>query len=215
MNEKEILAAELLSQIRNSLHFLPTSDSSVSNLFLLYLLNDIIVNKRRNIIEFGSGISTIYISKVLSDYNVDANFISIEENSQWAEIVSQIIDQNKLSFKPRIILSPLKPSRLALNDLNWYDEQLLSSEIFNYKFDLVVIDGPSAWKPGQELARFPAIPFLFKNISENVSIFLDDAKREGEQKIQNLWKQTFGYSFDIFNDDFALVQIGTFYNIKF
>lgn len=214
MNEKQILASEMLSQVRNSMKYLPFTDSSVSNLFLIYIINDIILNGRRSILEFGSGISTIYISKVLSDYNIDVEFFSIEEDKTWADIVVKLIEQNNISLKPNIVVAALKPSKNSLDNLDWYDEKVIGEAVRGKKFDMLIIDGPSAWKPGFQYARYPALPYIVKNLYQNASIFLDDANRDGEKQIVQLWMQQFGLQFHIVEDDFAFANIGNYFNIR-
>ncbi len=214
MNLKEIYAAEMLSGMRNKLRYLPATDSAVSNLFLVYVLNDIILNKRRNVLEFGSGISTVYISKLIEEYNLRAEFISVDESGEWSKTVNDIIDKNKINFKPEIINAPLKQCSYAIGNLEWYDEKLLGTLLAGKSFDLLIIDGPSAWKQGFELARYPALPFLAKSMKSNCAVFLDDAGRDGEKKVLELWKKQSGAGFETVNEDFAYIQIGNHNNIK-
>mgnify|MGYP006304379831 CR=1 FL=1 len=214
MNLKEIYAADMLSGMRNKLNYMPVTDSAVSNLFLVYILNDIILNKRRSIIEFGSGISTVYISKLIYEYNLSTEFISVDESGEWSKTVNDIIDKNRINYKPELITAPLKPCAYALGNLDWYDEKLLGTLLAGKSFDLLIIDGPSAWKQGFELARYPALPFLAKSMKSRCAVFLDDAGRDGEKKVLELWKEQSGAEFETVNEDFAFIQIGNHNNIK-
>ena len=54
---------------------------------------------------------------------------------------------------------------------------------------MLVIDGP----PGfiQKHSRYPALPLLFSQLANNCVIFLDDAGREDEKEIIDLWNNEY------------------------
>jgi hypothetical protein len=60
-----------------------------------------------------------------------------------------------------------------------------------------VVDGPAAWEPGRELARYPALPFFNKQLATNATIVLDDISRAGEQQIIARWHSEFGREFEV------------------
>ncbi|NND61781.1 MAG: hypothetical protein HKN48_01165, partial [Flavobacteriaceae bacterium] len=53
-------------------------------------------------------------------------------------------------------------------------------------FDLVIVDGPSAAENAE--VRFPAFPFIYDRLKTSFIVFLDDIRREGEQKIFKNWE---------------------------
>ncbi len=69
----------------------------------------------------------------------------------------------------------------------WYD---LSGVGAGALFDLVIVDGPPAWK-GDRLARLPALYELRKHLGENGVLVLDDAGRDGEAEIARQWQRDF------------------------
>ena len=55
--------------------------------------------------------------------------------------------------------------------------------------DLLVVDGP----PGniQSLSRYPALPLLYRHLSDRSIVILDDGHRDDEKKIVALWEKEF------------------------
>ena len=50
---------------------------------LVSLLNEIIINKRNTIIEFGAGISTIMPGRLSKMNNLSTVIVSVKENFNW------------------------------------------------------------------------------------------------------------------------------------
>ena len=63
--------------------------------------------------------------------------------------------------------------------------------------DLLLVDGPPAYRPEIALARYPAGPYFAPRLSQRCAVFLDDAGREGEQAkaIAGRWQQELGLRF--------------------
>jgi hypothetical protein len=178
---------------------LPWTSSSLRPSALVKILNDIIVNRKTNIIEFGSGISTVYIANIISKIDVknEITFYSIDHNQDWINILKGILKRLNLNDKVKFICAPLDKSGLSLKNLDWYSEKILDEQQFHNAFDLILIDGPLAYTKELELSRYPAVPYLHhkKLISSNVSIYLDDINRRGEEKIVELLEIKYGYKF--------------------
>ena len=64
---------QLLKMFDNNV-FIPITNWSISPNEVLHICNDIVINKKTNIIEFGSGFSTICIAQLLKINNIEANF---------------------------------------------------------------------------------------------------------------------------------------------
>ncbi|MCW8911244.1 MAG: class I SAM-dependent methyltransferase, partial [Gammaproteobacteria bacterium] len=71
------------------------------------------------------------------------------------------------------------------SDYLWYS---IKSMPVN-SIDMLVIDGP----PGfiQPNSRYPALPVLNDRLSNNCKIFMDDASRDDEKNIIQLWLDRF------------------------
>ncbi len=60
---------------------------------------------------------------------------------------------------------------------------------------MVLIDGPRAYKREIAHSRYFALPFLKDILEEKHVIFLDDANRNGEKDILQMWNNEFGIEF--------------------
>lgn len=199
-NQKNIVDAMALSHLHSiSMEYLPWTSSSIRSSALVKILNDIIVNKKTNIIEFGGGISTIYIASLISNIDIDnkITFCSVDHNEDWINILKNILNKMNLSDKVKFVCAPLEKSSLSLEKLEWYSEKILDKQQFKNPFDLILIDGPLAYTKELELSRYPAIPYLYnkKLVSSNVSIYFDDIDRSGEEKIVTILEDKYGYKF--------------------
>ena len=67
-------------------------------------------------------------------------------------------------------------------------KKVISEKIKESEFDMVFVDGPAAWEEGKSMIRLPALPFISKYLCDDFSIFLDDAYREGEKRISEIWE---------------------------
>lgn len=200
----EVLKGEALDLI---------GDFSMNVYGLAFIKNEIVLNKRVNLLEFGSGLSTIFMAMVVKKYGIDAKVTSVESDIAWADRINGCASRMQLSSIVNIIHAPLiKDSSVGLNN-QWYDQTILSEKIIALSgFDMVVIDGPPAYRDDIALSRFMAVPFIMKFLGPNFSIFLDDADRSGEMRVLEMWKQQFNLVFNIYNRRTALCRSGVFIN---
>ena len=194
--------------------FLPHTGSSLRYSSINYLLNDVIINKRRNIIEFGGGISTIYLSKLAIVNGLKMNIITVENNKNWINVIKDFLDKEELSSTVKIIHSPLINSKKTLNNNLWYNENTIKTHIKGTMFDLVIIDGPMAYTKHEELSRYPALPFIKQYLNKKHAIFLDDTNRKGEQTIIKIWEKELGNKFVKLNTTSHISLSGDSMNIK-
>ena len=95
-------------------------------------------------IEFGSGASSILFVKYLND------FISIEESNQWRN--SYLANMSILKFMRPKFFAKIEKSILLLERTEYLDSTnhlvcsyRLPDSLINKKYDLVYVDGPTAW----------------------------------------------------------------------
>lgn len=202
---KDMHAYLLIEELIKFPEYFATTTSSLRFHTLAVILNDIIINKRQQIIEFGSGISTLAIANLTKKNNLECSFISVEDNEEWFQYMNSFLTRNNLKKYVNMIYAPLKENSLALENNLWYSEQVLNENISSdFKFDLAIIDGPAAWKPKIRLSRYPAVPYLINFLSEKFSIYLDDINRRGEKKIISIWDQKYKLKFDRINNTSAV-----------
>lgn len=181
-----------ISNLFSQDHFIPFSSWSISPSTISHVLNDIIINKRKNIVEFGAGASTFYIAKLIKTLKLDANFFSVESNETWVRelrIQLEILDIHKfvtIIYAP--IVNEIPTNLLYKKQKKWYDTRVLDKELKKVRIDLILVDGPVGIST--PFARYSAIPFLCNYLSDDFSIFLDDVSRTDEKEISSVWKET-------------------------
>jgi predicted O-methyltransferase YrrM len=194
--------------------YLPFTNSSLRPLGLAYLMNDIVVNARKSILEFGSGISTILMGRLIRMNNLGAKIISVEHNRQWADIIQASIRLEGLEDIVSILYAPLKDWPTSLESNLWYELDADAGVFAGAFFDMVVIDGPPAYEASKELSRYPALPFIYDKLSARSSVFLDDVDRWGERVIINRWEKEYPVHFNIVGDSFAYTLRGDHFNLN-
>lgn len=189
MQQEEFALIQLM-KLFDSPIFLPLTVWSISPKEVLHICNDIVINKRKSIIEFGSGFSTFCIAQVLKVNNIKASFISVESDKIWSEDITAILNQLGLADYVQVIYAPISDSAKNISkkeQTKWYDTSSLdqgTSTIDN--FDLVIVDGPFGGLT--PFARYSAVPYLKSRLANDFAIFLDDSNRKEEKEIALSWK---------------------------
>ena len=148
---------------------------------LLFILQE---NKPKNILELGSGSSSVLIARALQLMNAPANIhISVDHEDRFLRNTQELARLNEVDHLIRFEHCPLSPIDGA--DRNWYSgvPELISS----IKLDLVIVDGPPAYTEKEKKAREPALPVLREYLSDKAIIILDDANRAGERSVVETW----------------------------
>lgn len=173
--------ANFLSPLLVNFSYLPLTDAAAGPHYYAHILNDIIINNKKNIVDIGSGISTILIARLLKINNIPASVISIDHDRNWQNIVNNILKRDGIDHYVSFITSPIIKS----NKYTWYDKKKI---VFpdNYYIDTLLVDGPIGMT--SHLARLEAVPFLKKYLSSDCyTIYLHDTDRPDEKEIVRLW----------------------------
>lgn len=197
---------------RLGLGYIPWTTSALRPAAMAQLINEVLINDRRTVVELGAGISTLYFAKVLGQ--IGGRLISIENSPQWAGIVQSMLVGQGVGGNVTMVVAPLGPCSSALHGLDWYDGATLAGALVDVAIDLLLLDGPEAFESGAELACFPAYPVLRDGLSPRCAIALDDASRPGERDILARWTASPGYDFKVENGHagIALLRRGHFFN---
>ena len=143
------------------------------------------------IIEFGSGVSTLCLARFMYELHGD-NFklrvISIDQSEEFAIATELLLKKAQLEKVAKVVAVPLRLQDVGGVKASCYDFDLLEkSTIFNYgKADFVLIDGPFA---DENLTRYGVIPKIRSMVHSNTHFFLDDALRDKELMVANLWRK--------------------------
>lgn len=167
---------------------------------VLLKLHEYITNaKPKIVLEFGSGVSTIVICDALRQNN-SGRLISIEHLEKFMKETMEVIKNENLSSFLDLRLAPLKiwTGEHLCNEkpVFWYDEKVIDTSNLK-EIDLLIVDSlPESTNP---YARYPALPIIYKNLSNKAQVWLDDANRKDEADIAHAWAEKYKLIPDFFN----------------
>jgi len=175
------------------LEYIPWTTAALRPAGVRALLNEVIIHHRRHIIEFGSGLSTLYIASYFEKSNSYGRVISIENDEEWASIVMDYLDEMEVSSEYcRVLEAPLRPFGQKDKPELWYDTEILREGLREEEFDMVFVDGPVSWTRENDFARYPALPFIQNRLQEEFVVFLDDAEWGDQKEIAQRWTSECG-----------------------
>jgi len=169
---------------------------------LVIVLNDIVLNGRRRVVELGSGISTVLLARLLCQRPPLGGFrvAAVEHDVRWVQWVTEQLDREGTGSDVVVVHAPLAPHPRAEPGLSWYDDAALTAGLRTAlrgdPIDLLLVDGPPAYSAGHALARYPALPVLRGWLAPDATVVLDDAERPGEQEVLRRWERETGFDFD-------------------
>jgi predicted O-methyltransferase YrrM len=182
--------------------YLPWGSGAMRPAGLATICNDIVLNTRRRIVELGSGVSTVMLARLLHQRPPRGGFrlAAVEHDTGWAEWVTEQLDREGIGSCVSVVHAPLVPHPRAEPGLSWYDETALTeglrTALEGDPIDLLLVDGPPAYKAGMEQARYPALPVLRDQLAPDATVVLDDAERAGEQEVLRRWEAETGLVFE-------------------
>jgi hypothetical protein len=181
--------------------YLPWGSGAMRLSGLVAVCNDIVLNDRRRIVEFGSGISTVLFARLLAQLSADGGdrrLASVEHDARWRRWVLGQLAREAVGDHISVVDAPLRP-RPADGSWSWYDEAAVDAGIDaalgGDRVDLLMVDGPPAFSDGLSLARQRALPVLRERLAPDATVILDDVERVGEQEVLRRWEDEFGLVF--------------------
>ncbi|MBW1754578.1 MAG: hypothetical protein JRJ80_00260 [Deltaproteobacteria bacterium] len=153
------------------------------------ILDDLRSIGAKSIVEFGSGTSTLRLSRDLPD----ASIFSIESDSAFLEQTRGDLELHGGSARVELVQRPLRWQR---HGLSWFRSYQPGQ--FPQRIDAVLIDGPPiATRRGREACLYQ----VFANCHVGTRFYLDDYRRAAEQRTVLNWLRTYGS---------ALIHLETF-----
>jgi len=122
------------------------------------------LGKKINILEWGSGGSTVYFSKFLDDNEIDYEWFSIEYNKNWYE---EILNKLKDNSKIKIVLFDVGNNNIRQRNVDM-TKYVKHPSTLNKIFDFILVDGRK---------RRLCILEAQKIVSSDGVVFLHDAQR--------------------------------------
>lgn len=131
----------------------------------------------RNVLECGSGTSTVYIARMLQQKG-EGRVVALEHLKEYAELTRQALSRLGLDDFAEVRLAQLETVRLGEVDYQWYSTAALEglSEIH-----LMLVDGPPR-STGPDV-RFAAVPLLVDRLADGAHVVVDDTDRKEESEM--------------------------------
>jgi predicted O-methyltransferase YrrM len=145
--------------------------------------------KPRLMVEYGSGISTVCFSFFMREiFGTDNNMhvVSIEQSENYAREINALLSSLNLHKNVLVLHSNLVEQEINGLATFCYDlkNSVIRSTLGSDSVDFVVIDGPS----GGHMNRYGTLPLIKEHLHKGALIFLDDAFRDWELEVAQLWK---------------------------
>jgi predicted O-methyltransferase YrrM len=160
---------------------------AIDAVFAELLVQTLTRERPRLVVECGSGSSTVLMAKVFRAIG-RGRVVSLEHEAQYAQQTRELLKAHGVDEFADVLDSPLVERTVDSESMKWYDIDPLS--LPDGGVDVLVVDGPPAIL--EHKARYPAVPLLWRHLSANCLILMDDGDREGEQEIAELWAATLG-----------------------
>lgn len=152
--------------------------------FLEIVVDHCYDSKPSVVLECGSGLTTLMLARCCQ-LNQQGHVYSLEDGDEFAKNIRAYLDRYDLCAYASVIHAPLQKLSIDGKYYDWYAKE----QIPDSRIDMLIIDGPSGFI--QKNSRYPAIPILLGNLTQHCMVFLDDAAREDEREIVELWKKAY------------------------
>jgi predicted O-methyltransferase YrrM len=152
---------------------------------ILFIVDEIFgPAERRVILECGSGASTLWTAAALRRRG-EGHVTTLEHDTAFAEETRRNLRAHGLHQWATVLDAPLTHVTVeGVGRQPWYDLSGLGdvSDV-----DLLFVDGPP--RLTARLARYPAVPLLLSRLSPGALVVLDDANRQAERTIAEMWSK--------------------------
>lgn len=165
----------------------PTRGWAAAPTTLLQLVSAVLERRPVEVVECGSGVSSLWIGYALEKIGA-GHCVCLEHEPKYAAATRENLERHGLSSIVEVRDAPLCPMELSGETFSWFDMRSLAglSDV-----GVLFVDGP----PGDTgpLARFPAVPALSSILSDGGTIVvLDDSDRTDERALEERWCVEFG-----------------------
>lgn len=139
----------------------------------------------RQVLEFGSGLSTLVMAMTLRKLG-SGRLLSIDESERFAARTRGWLEEEGLSSRAGVNHCPIRLQAVHGSDIHCYD---LGSAMEKVDApDLLFVDGPNAMPLiGHPGARFGTLPLVREHLAPGAWILLDDARRRSERRVAARW----------------------------
>ena len=153
--------------------------------YLAFVGDYIVRNKPRSILECGSGLSTLIVASLIRRGGQSV-FVSLEHDYVCYKKTKRLLTMHGLTEYANVCFAPLKAFDIDHETWKWYDYECFITN----PIDLLVVDGPP--QRIQPMARYPVLPLLRQQFSDDAVLILDDGNRPDEKRCVERWELEFG-----------------------
>ncbi|WP_205697904.1 class I SAM-dependent methyltransferase [Conexibacter sp. SYSU D00693] len=193
----DLEAWQVLRPLLDAGPYLPWSSGALRPAALVRACNEVVLGDRRAVVECGSGMSTVVLARLLRQREA-GQLVALEHDEGWAQRVHDLLRREALQDRARVVHAPLD------GDPPWYAEAALDD--LPMAIDLLLVDGPPAYLPGDEHRRAPALTTLDDRLAHGATVVLDDIDRPGERAVLEGWETATAWRFA--RDEVAAVAVG-------
>ena len=147
----------------------------------LTIFETIKTDKPKQIVELGSGISTLICAYAMNDNDRGALF-SFDHDEKYANKTRTMLSNHQIDQRITIHHAPLKSQNIDGRECIWYD---CSNANCPEPIDMLIVDGPPF--ETQDKSRYPAFSYFLPKLSPSAVIIVHDAFREAESAIVHDW----------------------------
>lgn len=173
---------------------LPWTAWSMRPAAVVAVLSEVIVFERREVLECGSGSTTILLARLLAQRGDGGRITALEHDPGWAALIERQLRREGLAEIASVRCAPLAED-------GWYADADGPGAV-----DLLLVDGPPAHEPGRGEARLPALPRVWPRLAASASVVLDDVDRAGEQAVLERWERDHPLRFERHCGGFAVAR---------
>jgi predicted O-methyltransferase YrrM len=185
-------ALQVLRPLLDAGGYLPWTEGALRPAALVAVCNEIALGERSEVVELGSGVSTVVLARLLRERG--GRLTSLEHDPHWARFVDEQLEREELADVATLIQAPVEPHEAALDGAAWYSESAVAA--IPSEIELLLVDGPPAGE-GAERSRYPALPALASRLASSAVVVLDDAARPGEQDVLGRWQEAGDWRFGV------------------
>lgn len=169
---RKIVSASSYDYLMNQLSgeiVLPYNSWSISPQGMMVIVNHILVNDIRYIVEFGTGISTVFLNNLSVKNKLGLEIISVDHDAAWQNTVREKYRADQVKY----ICCPLTQRvKFKEHGFTWYDHAALK-QIDKQKTNLLIVDAPIGKTSLYE--RAGAFEFFGSELNRpDFSCYLDD-----------------------------------------
>ncbi|MCB0915054.1 MAG: class I SAM-dependent methyltransferase [Actinobacteria bacterium] len=160
------------------------------------LVDEVLSSPGRRLLEFGPGLSTAAVRLAAEFASRSVDIVGIEQDAQWAAAIREALPDSALG-SITLIVAPLVPAEAGASPFplkRWYHRDSLTQ--LQGPFDVLLVDGPTAFREDWRFDRWPALEFARPLLAPDATVVLDDIGRGGERAIAREWQARLGDEWD-------------------